>query len=273
MGGRFPLQDDDAEDAQDLPERMVLIAKRWLDNPLMILVVLVAISLVLAAVLWVIIYNGYEEGLALDETDVMDIREMDTFTNTAYQVYQLREGQEEQLYMELFHALWLPPDEGDMTICFIESITVTASWNDETGGGQGLVPYENQPDTVGVSLLDLTDGIFDESMEGTNPPDETGYAQVSWDGSGHFIESSWLNQGDLTFLKVDGSAYLDVRGGVVQWDGDTDARVWLTEAGDMYHPFLPLQESDGGNEVIVEVEISGYCITLGPNDYDEVVSA
>jgi hypothetical protein len=97
--------------------------------------------------------------------------------------------------------------------------------------------------------------------------------EVVWEGDGEFLESSWLNEGDLTFLKVEGSAYAKFRGGEVHWDGDVDARVWLVQAGDMYHPFLPRQETDNGNEVLVEVTFSGRCMTIGPEDYDQVVHA
>lgn len=39
----------------------------------------------------------------------------------------------------------------------------------------------------------------------------------------------------------------------------------------LYHPFLLMQQPDEGNEVIVEVTLSGHCITMGPEDYDQVV--
>jgi hypothetical protein len=273
MGVPVQLQDDDAEDASNAFERMLLIVKRLFENPIIIVVVLVAISLVLATIMYALIVSDYVDEMAPDEGVTMNIREMDTFENVAYGVYPLSEGQVELLYSEVFHALQLPAEEGDIVICFIDRIVVAAHWTDETGDTTGLVPYENQPDTVAVVLTDSAFGLFDDSREATNAQGEEGVVEVSWEGDGHFIEESWLHEGDLTFLKMDGSAYVDVKGGEVHWNGDTDARVRLVEAGDLYHPFLPMQQADTGNEVIVEVTVSGYYHTLGPDDYDELVTA
>ncbi len=270
MGVPIEHQDDDAEDAHNPLERALLIGKRLKDRPMIIVVTLVAITLLLAVVLWALMLGLFKEAdPGGDHGDVLDIRKMEEFEHTLDSTMYLQEGEPVLFPYDFYHTLELPGEFGEIVVCFIDRVSVTIQWYDEPGEQRGPVSWENQPDTVRAAVYDTDHGILEVSQEGTNPQGGEGSIALTWHGAGEYLEQSWRRVDEHHWEGVDGELYIDVTGGEVHWDRYLDGDLLLVEAGDHTHPMLPVGFTDTGNEVMVSVTLGGRCVSLPPGSYEE----
>jgi hypothetical protein len=272
MDEGVPMEDESAEDVLTFMDRFWLLGRWYMDRPVRAVVIIVVITLLLNAIMYATLWDYLSRAGGGDDVESLTIPDLDSFLNTVAETYYLDEGEDRTLTFEIFHAMQLPQEEGEIVICFIDLIEITIIWYDEPGNNVGPVTWDNQPDTVGVTLNEWDYSVFEEMDEASNEPGGGGgEVMVSWYGDGEYLEQSWLNEGDLTFSGIDGGSYVATSGGHVYWNCYPDGTVWMVEAGDQTHDILPLMYPDDGNEVIVEVTIGGYFHELPPGSYDEIV--
>ncbi|NIP33926.1 MAG: hypothetical protein GWN18_03200, partial [Thermoplasmata archaeon] len=109
MGVPIEHQDDDAEDAHNLFQRAMLVGKRLMDRPMTIVVIMVAITLVLAVVLWALMLGLFKESdQGGDPGEVLDIRDMEEFEHNLDSTMYLQEGEPVLFPYDFYHTLELP---------------------------------------------------------------------------------------------------------------------------------------------------------------------
>ena len=268
MGVPFEQQDDDAEDALTLPDRLMLLAKRSLERPLVVVAIMVAITLVLASVLFSIIgQSPYYEDNEVPET-VIHIDDMRPFENgISYDLY-VSEGEELTFPYDFYHTLELPDVEGEIVICLVDRISVTVTWVDEPDESRMMVTYENQPDTVRSSVTTY-EGLFTAMDEVSNVHGEMGVMVLSWEGEGDYLEDSWRMVGEHEWEGVEGEDYVTIKGANVHWSDFLTSELLLVQAGDQTHDVLPLGVADTGNLLSFQVTLGGRYVSLAPGTYSD----
>jgi hypothetical protein len=268
MGVPFEQQDDDAEDALTFPDRLLLSAKGLPERPLVIVAIMVAMTLVLASVLYAIIgQSPYYPDDELPET-VFHIDDMRPFENTvSYDLY-VNEGEELANPYDLYHTLELPDEEGEIVICLIDRVTVTVTWMDEPDASRAMITLENQPDTV-RSTVSTYEGLFTAMDEVSNVHGEMGVMELSWRGEGDYVEDSWRRVSEHEWEGVQGEDYVTVKGANVHWSDFLTGELLLVQAGDQTHDVLPLGQSDDGNLLSFQVTLGGRYMSLPPGTYSD----
>jgi hypothetical protein len=268
MGIPQELQDDDAEDAHNLLERVILMFKRMAERPVVLIVIMVATTLVLATMFLSLVGdNPFHEDDELPRA-IYQIGDLQTFDSTfTYQVI-LEEGEEvAQPYH--FHQVWDRPSVvGEIRIYLVDSVTITLRWVDEPDGGNALLTYENQPDTIRAEVTTM-DGLFRRSDEVSNVHGQAGELVLTWEGDGVYLATSMRRVDDQNVEWVGGQDYVDLKGGDVRWNDFLTGDVLMTEAGDHTHDMLPVGQQDTGNEVTFEVALGGRCLSLLPGTYSD----
>jgi hypothetical protein len=225
-------------------------------------VVAVVVLMVLGAVIGVALMGG-DEGHASPR--YVDVTSLEPFNATGSEGIFLEVGQEGgPISLAIFfYLLELPQEAGQVSVCFIDHISVRVSWTDEPDENGFLWDYENQPDTVRLTMTDR-EGWFDFSEEATNAHGEEAEILFEWDGDGVFFAEALDYDGEYTYSGVDGWEYIRVDNNSVSWDNHVEDGILLVEAGDQVHQRLPLTQVDDGNVITYEVSISGYYQRFGP---------
>ena len=195
----------------------------------------------------------------------VDVTTLEPFEASGSEETYLEEGQTGGMIALLvfFYLLELPQEAGQVSICFIDHISVRVSWMDEPDETGYVWGYENTPDTVRFIMADR-EGWFDFSEEATNVHGEEAEIEFDWDGNGTFFGVALDFDGEHHYSGVDGWEYMEVDNESVSWNNGLDDRILLVEAGDQVHEQLPLSQVDEGNRVGYEVTISGYFQRFGP---------
>jgi hypothetical protein len=269
MGVPSDFQDDGAEDAHNLSDRILLILKRLAERPLILVVIMVAITLVLAIMFLSLLgKDPYYEDDKLPQT-VYQIGDLQTFENTYTYQFALEEGREVDTPYSFRYALEMPDVNGEIVICLVDSLTITLRWVDEPDGGNPLVTYENQPDTIRADVT-TNSGLFRRADEVANVHGQEGNLVLNWEGDGVYMAFSYRHQeGDINDVYVSGQAYVEFKGGDVRWDEFLTGDVLMTEAGDHTHNMLPVGQPDTGNDVTFEITLGGRYLSLAPGTYSD----
>jgi hypothetical protein len=268
MGEEKVIQDDDAEDAQNILERGLILMKRMTEDPVKAITLVVVALIVMAVILIGVGINMVRQlPEVLDGGRSMDIQKMETFEHTLDADYYLTEGEPVSYAYDFFHLLELPMEFGEIVVCLIDHASVTITWTDEPDEQRGPVSWENQPDTVSAAIYDMDHTIFEQYDEQTNTRGGEGSIFLSWQGEGEYIEESWRRVDENHWEGVDGVDYIDVRNGEVHWDTYLDGDLLITDAGDQTHPLLPVGYADDGNSLHVSVTLGGRCVSLMPGTY------
>jgi hypothetical protein len=268
MGVPFEVQDDDAEDVLKFPDRIVLLTKRSMKRPMVVVAIMVAITLVLASVLLSIMgQSPYYEDNVLPRT-VVRVQDLPDFENTHTYELMVNEQQEQHDLFDFYHPLRFPQETNEIVICLIDTVTVTITWMDEPDESGAVVSYENQPDTVRASVSD-SDHVFFVEEEGSNPHGGWGTIVLSWEGDGVYLERSLRRVDDTTWAHVAGQDYVTVKGGEVHWGDLMRSYLLMVEAGDQTHDVLPLGVQDTGNLITFQITLAGRFISLKPGTYSD----
>jgi len=145
-------------------------------------------------------------------------------------------------------------------------VTITLRWVDEPDGGNALLTYENQPDTIRAEVTTMN-GLFRRSDEISNVHGQAGELVLTWEGDDVYLATSMRRVDDLNVEWVGGQDYVDFEGGDVRWNDFLMGDVLMTEAGDHTHDMLPVGQQDTGNEVTFEVTLGGRYLSLPPGTY------
>jgi len=228
-----------------------------------ILVVAIVILLVLSATVGVALMG--DDGGGPVPSPYVDVTTLEPFDASGSEEVYLEEGQAggSISLMAFFYLLELPQEAGQVSICFIDHISVRVSWMDEPDEMGYVWGYENTPDTVRLIMTDR-EGWFDFSEEATNVHGGEAEIGFDWEGNGTFFATALDFDGEHSYSGVDGWEYIGVDNESVAWTNGVNDRILLVDAGDQYHERLPLSQVDGGNSVKYEVTISGYFERFGP---------
>jgi hypothetical protein len=268
LGVPIENQDDDAEDVLSSRERLMLLTKRTLKRPMVVLAIMVVITLVLASVLLSILgQSPYYEDDTLPRT-VVRIRDLQVFENTHTYEYYIEEQVEHQNEFDFFHALQLPQETNAIIICLIDTVRVAITWQDEPDESGVMLTYQNQPDTVRASMADYNHVYFREE-EASNDHGQFGHLLLEWRGDGEYIEQSTRRVDDTTWVWVAGENYITVKGGDVHWSDYMTSSLLIVEAGDHTHEVLPTGVQDPGNILRFEITLGGRYLSLPPGTYSD----
>jgi hypothetical protein len=268
MGDTTVIQDNDAEDAQNVLERGLIIMKRMTEDPVKLVTLIVVAMIVMAVILIGVAVNMFRElPEVLADGTVMDIEKMETFQHTLDSDYYLIEGEPMYFPYDFYHTLELPTEFGEIVICFIDHALVTITWTDEPDEQRGPVSWENQVDTVSAGMYDTDRSIFEHFDEQSNSRGGQGAIVLEWRGDGEYLEQSWRRNDEHNWEGVHGEDYIGVRNVDVHWATFLDGDLMVTEAGDQTHPVLPVGFTDDGNSLQVSVTLGGRCVSLLPGTY------
>ncbi len=195
----------------------------------------------------------------------VEVASLEPFNTTASESILIQVGEERRDlgYLIFFYMLELPREAGQVSVCFIDHISVRLYWMDEPDESGYIWGYENQPDTVMFSMTDR-EGWIEFTQEVTNVHGEEAETLFEWNGDGKFFAMALDFDGEHSYSGVDGWEYIQVDNESVGWDNYLDDRILLTEAGDQVHERLPLVQADDGNVISYDVTISGYFQRFGP---------
>ena len=195
----------------------------------------------------------------------VDVTSLEPFNTTATEEIFLQVG-EESRYLGLlifFYMLELPQEDGQVSICFIDHISVRLYWMDEPDESGYIWGYENQPDTVMFSMTDLESWV-EFTQEATNVHGEEAEIQFDWNGDGKYFATALDFDGEHHYSGVNGWEYIQVDNESVGWDNHLVDLILVVEAGDQVHERLPFVQVDDGNRISYDVTISGYFQRFGP---------
>jgi len=267
MGVPQEVQDDDAEDALTSADRLVLMLRRLLDRPAVIVAVAVAVALVLAGTTYVLTLGLHKGNPTEGPSRKLVIDGLPAFEHSVDETYYMQEGEHRLYAFDFFHCLELPMEHEEIVVCFIDRVTVAIAWTDEPGERMGPVTWDNQPDTFSAMMYDTGWTVLDEGMSASNPAGGEGLIVLEWRGEGEYIENSWMRVDEHTWEGVEGRSYVEVRNGLVHWQTYLEGVLEMVEAGDQTHELLPVGYSDDGNVVRVTVTLGGRCVSLPPGSY------
>jgi hypothetical protein len=268
LGSDIHLQDDDAEDSNNILDRVLIMTKRLVEQPVKFYAVLMAILIVMAGGMIVYAVDMFKDLPGVfEDIGMLDIQEMETFEHTLDETYYLQEGEPMHYPYDFYHTLELPEEFGEIVVCLIDRVSVTVTWTDEPDEQRGPVSWENQPDTVSASIYETQSAIFEQFDEQSNTRGGEGSIVLNWQGDGEYLEQSWRRNDDHNWEGVDGENYINTRNGQVHWGSNVDGDLLLTVAGDQTHPVLPLGYADGGNSLDITVTLGGRCVSLPPGTY------
>lgn len=261
-------QDDGAEDARGLRRRLLALRRGELPPPKTVLLIGLVVAIVVVSVIAAaLVMRSPDEREGPDGGGGLVITELEPFNRTVDSDAYLEEGGDPyDMTLDFYYAIVHPEEYGEIVICFIEGISVTVRWQDEPDETRYIVQWENQPDTVHVDLYDMN-GSFEVADEASNDHGEEAIVQVSWWGDGTFYEESWRREDEHGWHGVSGQNFVEVEGGEVLWGEHFEASCFVVEAGDQTHDRLPFGFADDGNEVHIEVTLSGYYLSLPPGSY------
>ncbi len=270
MGVPLEQQDDDAEDSQNVIERVLSMNRRLFRDPVKLAALTVVILVIIAASLMAVAIDIFKQlPEVVVDAEAVDINKMETFEHTLEETYYLEEGESVLYPYDFYHVLELPQEFGEIVICLIDHVSVTITWTDEPDERRGPVSWENQPDTVSAGIYDTDHDVFERFDEMANPRGGEATLLLSWQGEGEYLEQSWRRVSEHEWEGVEGAEYVDLRGGDVHWECYLNGDLLLTEAGDQTHPLLPLMYTDNGNEVDIEITLGGRCVSLPPGSYED----
>jgi len=193
------------------------------------------------------------------------VASLEPFNTTASDRIILQVGEDRSFLSLLmfFFMLELPQEAGQVSICFIDHISVRFYWMDEPDESGYIWGYENQPDTVLFSMTDR-EGWIEFTQDATNVHGEEAEIQFDWYGDGKFFAEALDFDGEHEYSGVNGWEYIQVDNESVCWDNYIDDHILMIEAGDQVHERLPFVQVDDGNEISYDVTISGYFQRFGP---------
>jgi len=173
-----------------------------------------------------------------DDINDYNYDELEPYSESWDDTYYLFEGDFEEI--EVFDEVvwWFI----DWNVVIVDTITIDIHWRDENDDNGFLYEYNNEPDTVGLTVTD-TQGLINFNEEASNP--EEGEGMISFSFTDPTMVFGYGDEDEVDLQDYD-----------TVWNDTIVATLTLIESRDHVHP-VRNPNNDSGNIVRIEITVSG----------------